>query len=219
MVGSNGNLGVFDFNLTKPLATTGGMVTTDQAVYADRLRILRSEGIRGDPWAHYYSPAASEFYEVYPSFDCRMNRVSVALGREHLRKVSMFHAIRGYYAALYQLGLSDLPELSLPEASSCVEHAWHRYIIRLNRAMLTIDRDAFLSRLRAENIGASYFIPLHLHPYYREIFGYSAGHFPRALAAYQQVIALPLYPGMTEGDVWDVIRAVRTIIERHRVTR
>jgi dTDP-4-amino-4,6-dideoxygalactose transaminase len=118
------------------------------------------------------------------------------------------------------LGLSDLPEITLPEPPTWGTHSWHLYVIQLNLDRLTIDRDVFVRLLREENIGVSvHFIPLHLHPYYRDRFGYRPTDFPNALQAYERVISLPLYPRMSEADVWDVIRAVRSIVDRHRAGR
>jgi perosamine synthetase len=220
-IGTIGDLTVFSFYAGKNMTTgEGGMVTTDSTEYADVLRVRRLHGISRDAWKRY-TAEGSWYYEVaYPGYKCNMTDVAAALGLQQLRKLDRFHAIRSYYASIYQLGLCDLPEVVLPEVEDGMQHAWHLYVIQLNLERLTIGRDHFVELLRRENIGTSvHFIPLHLHPYYRERFGYKPESFPRALEAYRRVISLPLYPRMTEADVWDVIRAVRSIVERHRVGR
>jgi len=221
LVGAIGDLTVFSFYAIKNLTTgEGGMITTDSDHYANVLRTRRLHGISRDAWQRY-SAEGSWHYEVeYPGYKCNMTDLSAALGLQQLQKLDMFHAVRTYYANLYNLGLSDLPELTLPEAPADGGHAWHLYIIHLNLDRLTIGRDTFIELLREDNIATSvHFIPLHLHPYYRDTFGYKPEDFPRALAAYRGAISLPLYPRMSEADVWDVIRAVRRIVERYRVRR
>ena len=83
-----------------------------------------------------------------------------------------------------------------------------------------IDRDAFMELMLEGGIETSaQCIPLHLHPRYRDVFGYEPGDFPHALQAYQTAVALPLDPRMSEADVWEVIATVRRIVEQYRVRR
>jgi dTDP-4-amino-4,6-dideoxygalactose transaminase len=221
VIGSISDLTAFSFYATKNITTgEGGMITTDSDEYADRLRVRRLHGISRDAWKRYTSEG-SWYYEVeYPGYKYNPTDINSALGLQQLRRSDRFHAVRTYYASLYQLGLSDVPEITLPEVPPWGSHSWHLYVIQLNLDRLTIDRDAFMRLLREENIGASvHFIPLHLHPYYRERFGYRPTDFPNALQTYRRAISLPLYPRMSEADVWDVIRAVRRIVESHRSRR
>src|SRR5262249_17378770 len=90
-----------------------------------------------------------------------------------------------------------------------VNPAWHLYPIQLNLAKLSADRSQIFKALRAENIGVNvHYIPVHLHPYYRDHLGSRPGEFPVAEAAYERLISLPMFHGMTEQDVEDVIAAV-----------
>ena len=221
VIGSIGDMTAFSFYATKNITTgEGGMITTDSDEYNDRLRVRRLHGISRDAWKRYTSEG-SWYYEVeYPGYKYNPTDINSALGLQQLRRSDRFHAVRSYYASLYQLGLSDVPEIALPEPAPWGSHAWHLYVIQLNLEQLAIDRDAFMRLLREENIGASvHFIPLHLQPYYRDTYGYRPTDFPNALQAYKRAISLPLYPRMSEADVWDVIRAVRRIVERHRARR
>jgi perosamine synthetase len=94
-----------------------------------------------------------------------------------------------------------------------VNPAWHLYPIRLNAAQLTADRAHIVRALRAENIGVNvHYIPVHLHPYYRDRFGYQGGEYPVAEAAYEQLISLPMFHGMSDQDVQDVIHAVGKVV-------
>jgi perosamine synthetase len=221
VIGSIGDMTAFSFYATKNITTgEGGMITTESAEYADRLRVRRLHGISRDAWKRYTSEG-SWYYEVeYPGYKYNLTDLAAALGLQQLRRADRFHAIRSHYASLYRRGLADLPELILPQAPPWGPHSWHLYVIQLDLDRLAIDRSEFIRLLRAENIGTSvHFIPIHLHPYYRERFGYTPAEFPNALRAYQRAISLPLYPRMSESDVEDVVRAVRSIVERHRVRR
>jgi dTDP-4-amino-4,6-dideoxygalactose transaminase len=221
MVGAIGDLTVFSFYATKNLTTgEGGMVTTDRDDFADRLRTRRLHGISRDAWKRY-TAEGSWYYEVdYPGFKYNMTDINAALGLQQLAKLDMFHELRLRYVSLYAKGLSEVAEVMRPTAPAHVDPAWHLYIIRVDPDRLTIDRNAFITALKNENIATSvHFIPLHLHPYYRKAFGYQPDDFPNALRAYQRAISLPLYPRMSEDDVWDVIGAVRRVVDANRAGR
>ena len=90
-------------------------------------------------------------------------------------------------------------------------------MIQLNLERLRISRNEFIELLKKENIGTSvHFIPLHLHPYYRDTFGYRPEDFPTASAVFERIISLPIYPKLTEADVQRVIDTVRTLVRQHR---
>jgi dTDP-4-amino-4,6-dideoxygalactose transaminase len=215
LVGGIGDMTVFDFSAGANITTgTGGMVTTDRSYFATRLRSRRVHGLKISGEAPPESGAWPEEVE-YPGYDYAMSDLNAALGLEQLRKLDRLHAIRSYYAAVYRLGLSDLPAVIPPEPRPEVEHAWHFYIIQLNLEHLTIDRDTFVRALRDQNIDARVnVLPVHMQPYYREALGYAPEHFPNAFQLYRRMVSLPLYPRMSEGDVWTVIRAVRRVVQR-----
>jgi dTDP-4-amino-4,6-dideoxygalactose transaminase len=120
-------------------------------------------------------------------------------------------------AAAYHAAFAGHPALNVPIARDHVRHVWHLYPLRLRLDALTIDRAAFIDELKARNIGTSvHFIPVHLHPYYRDRFGFKRGDFPVAEAAYDAEISLPIYPRMTDADVQDVVEAVLDVCERHK---
>jgi dTDP-4-amino-4,6-dideoxygalactose transaminase len=95
-----------------------------------------------------------------------------------------------------------------------MQHAWHLYMLRLNLEQLRIDRAQFLIELKNRNIGSSvHFIPLHIHPYYRETYGYKPEDFPVAYREYRREISLPIYSKMSDQDISDVIAAVVNIVD------
>ena len=220
MIGSIGDVTAFSFYATKNLTTAeGGMVTTDDAKLAERMRLLSLHGISRDAWKRY-SADGSWYYEVLEAgYKYNMTDIQAALGIHQLRRLEDFIRVRRRYAEMYTSAFAEMPEIIAPslEVEPGSRHAWHLYIIRIVKGALRIGRDRFIEELRAENIGASvHFIPLHLQPYYRDRYGYRRGDFPVAEAAYEGLISLPLYTTMTEEDVGDVIRAVKKIVARHR---
>jgi perosamine synthetase len=139
------------------------------------------------------------------------------MGVPQLRKCDLFWEIRQRYATLYNDGFRDLPEIILPCVKEDVQHAWHLYVIQLDQERLRIGRNEFIELLRKQNIASSvHFIPLHLHPFYRDTFGYRPGHFPVASAISERIVSLPIYSRMTEADVQNVIEVVRGIICEYR---
>ena len=213
-VGSLGDATAFSFYATKNLTTAeGGMLTTADAALAERARRLGLHGMSRDAWKRY-SVEGSWFYEVVEAgFKYNMTDIQAALGLVQLGKQPVFQARRAAIVAAYAAGLGDLPALQLPTARPEVDHAWHLYGIRLRPGALRITRAEAIEELRRRNIGASvHFIPLNLHPYYREHLGWAPGQFPVAEAAYAGAISLPLHPRLTDADVADVVAAVREIV-------
>jgi dTDP-4-amino-4,6-dideoxygalactose transaminase len=208
----------FSFYATKNLTTAeGGMITTDDDEYAEKMRIWTLHGISHDAWKRY-SAEGSWYYEVVaPGFKYNLTDVQAALGLHQLERIEMMTQRRGELVARYNAGLDELHEISLSVPRPYVRHAWHLCPIRLRLDRLTIDRAAFIEALKAEGIGTSvHFIPLHRQPYYRNRFGLDPSDFPVAEAAYHSLISLPLYTRMAEQDVDDVVEAVRRVAARNQ---
>jgi len=218
MVGTLGDVTAFSFYAIKNMTTgEGGMITTDHDRLAEGMRPLSLHGISRDAW-NRYTREGSWYYEVVSAgFKCNMTDVQAAIGLHQLARLNRFLEARRRYAALYDEAFAEIPEILTPIVNSEVCHAWHLYVIQLDLERLTIDRAQFIEALCAENIGTSvHFIPVHLHPYYRETFGFKPGDYPKAERVYERIISLPLYPRMTQKDVQDVIDAVTRIVRRHR---
>jgi len=218
LVGTIADITCFSFYSTKTITTgEGGMVTTADDAYAERMRIMSLHGINRDAWKRY-TAEGSWFYEVVRAgFKYNLTDVAAALGVVQLRKCDGFWASRRRLAARYHELLAGTPEVRVPAVRPDVEHAWHLYVVQLDSERLAIGRDAFIAALKERKIGASvHFIPLHLHPFYRDTFGYKPGDFPVAYGAYQRIISLPLYPRMTDADLGDVAEAVHAIAAAHR---
>ena len=208
---------VFSFYATKNLATgEGGMITVDDEELASRCRRLALHGMSRDAWQRYASEG-SWYYEVLePGYKQNMTDVQAALGIHQLRRLDGFIARRQQYARAYDEGFADLPGVATPVRRPGRSHTFHLYALRFSRD-LPIDRDTIIDELRRANIGTSvHFIPVHMHPYYRETYGYRRGDFPNAARIFDELVSLPLYPAMSDEDVASVIVAVRGIVEHHR---
>lgn len=218
MVGAIGDCTCFSFYATKNITTgEGGMITTDNPDWATRMRMMSLHGLSRDAWKRY-AAQGSWFYEVLsPGFKYNLTDMAAALGVAQLHKSDRLWKTRERYAALYDEGFRDLPEIIRPSSAAHVQHAWHLYVIQLDLDRLRIGRNEFIEQLVEENIGCSvHFIPLHLHPYYRNTWGYRPEDLPVANAAFQRIVSLPLYPKMTESDVQRVISVVRDVTQRYR---
>ncbi len=209
----------FSFYATKTLTTgEGGMICTDNDEWAERYRIMSLHGISRDAWKRYTAEGTWYYEIIAPGFKYNMTDVAAAMGLAQLRKVERMWKRRAEIARRYTEAFGELPEVEVPaDAPPDGQHAWHLYILRLNLDRLAIDRAQFIDRLKALNIGASvHFIPLHLHPYYRDKYGYRPEDFPVAYHEYQRIISLPIYSRMSDQDIQDVIDAVCHVIRQHR---
>ena len=216
-VGSMAHMTVFSFHPVKHITTgEGGMVTTDNAKFAETLRRFRNHGISSD--ARQRQSAGQWHYEmVLLGFNYRLTDIACALGIQQLRKLEANLARRRQIAERYAAAFRQIPEVITPAVRSEVNPAWHLYPIRLDRVELKADRGQVFQALRAENIGVNvHYIPVHRHPYYRERFGYRGGEYPVAEDAYERLISLPMFHGMSDQDVEDVIRAVEKVISHFR---
>ena len=208
-VGSLAHLTVFSFHPVKHLSTgEGGMVTTDDAGWAQMLRQFRNHGISSEARER----RGWQYEMVMLGFNYRLTDIACALGISQLTKIEANLARRREIAAQYAAALQGMPQLLLPCVRADVDPAWHLYPIRLNLGRLPATREQIFRALRAENIGVNvHYIPVHLQPYYRGRFGYRGGEYPVAENAYERLISLPMFHGMTDEDVGDVISAVEKV--------
>ena len=217
-IGTIGDITCFSFYATKTITTgEGGMATTENSEWAERMRMMSLHGISHDAWKRY-TKEGSWYYEIlYPGFKYNLTDIAAAIGIQQLKKCNDFWETRQRIAMNYAKAFADLQEIQLPACRNGVQHAWHLFVIQLNLERLKINRNQFIEALREKEIGTSvHFIPLHFHPYYRDTFGYKPEDFPNASTVFDRIISLPIYPKMTEGNVRDVIVAVRQIVQEYR---
>ena len=212
-VGSIADMTVFSFHPVKHITTgEGGMVATNNPKLAETLRRFRNHGISSE--ARQRQSAGQWHYEmVLLGFNYRLPDIVCALGIQQLKKLDANLARRREIAAVYTAAFRGIPGVIPPVVRPGANPAWHLYPIRLNLEKLTADRAQIFRALRAENIGVNvHYIPVHLHPYYREQFGYKGGEFPVAEDGYARLISLPMFHGMGNRDAEDVIEAVRKVV-------
>jgi dTDP-4-amino-4,6-dideoxygalactose transaminase len=217
LIGTIGDLTAFSFYSTKNITTAEGGMLTGKSELIEEARLWSLHGMDRDAWKRY-SSEGSWYYEVIrPGFKYNMPDVAAAIGIQQLRKLTRFQTRRKEIVSRYNEAFSQFEELQIPCKRADVEHAWHLYVIRLTLERLEINRNQFIEGLKARNIGTSvHFIPIHLHPYYRDKYDYKPDHFPIAYREYQRILSLPIYPKMTDQDVQDVIEAVVDVIMAHR---
>jgi len=218
VIGTIGDVTCFSFYATKTITTgEGGMVTTNDDRLAERMRIMTLHGISKDAWKRF-SAEGSWYYEILaPGYKFNMTDIAASLGICQLRRCDEFWECRQRYAQMYDGGFADVPEITVPYVELNVQHAWHLYVIQVEFEHLRIDRGDFVKELAGAGIGTSvHYMPLHMHPYYRETFGYQPDDLPVARAVYDRIVSLPIYPRMSEEDVDYVIHNVKRIIAENR---
>ena len=215
-IGSIGNLSAFSFYANKNLATgEGGMITTNSDQMASAIKPLSLHGLNKNAWARRSSKRIW-YYEVETQgYKCNMSDIQAAMGLCQLMKLDKQDAIRHKYAQLYTSRLSDIPGIVTPTEDAPARHAWHLYIIQLQAESLNISRDDFIDTMREENVECNvHYIPLHLFPAYQKRYGYRAGEFPAAEAAFNRVVSLPMHPGLTEEDIHIVVDTIKEVLAR-----
>jgi dTDP-4-amino-4,6-dideoxygalactose transaminase len=219
MIGSLSDFTCFSFYATKTLTTAeGGMLCTDNDAWAERCRIMALHGISHDAWKRYTAEGNWYYEIVAPGFKYNLTDIASAMGLAQLAKAERMLERRREIAARYNSVFGERPELQTPAERADSRHAWHLYPLRLNLDTLDIDRAQFVQGLKERNIGVSvHFIPLHIHPYYRDLYGHRPEDFPAAFDEYRRVISLPIYSKMSDQDVADVIAAVLEIVRSHAV--
>ena len=213
-IGGGSDAVAFSFYATKNLTTgEGGMVTTNNSALAESMRILCLHGITKDAW-NRYAQHGNWYYEVQAcGFKYNLSDIQSAIGIHQLRKQEHFIEVRTRYARLYSEALAGVPEVDIPPEPEWRRPAWHLYILRLNLELLDINRDEFIRELHRKGIGASvHFIPVPLHPFFKEYASRPENFCPRALALYPRLVSLPLYPAMSENQVSYVSRTVKEIV-------
>ncbi len=217
-IGSISRFTAFSFYATKNLTTgEGGMLTTTDGDAAQRLRTLRLHGLSHDAWKRYSAEGFRTYETVEPGYKYNLTDMQASLGLHQLARIETSLAVRERLWQAYDAAFTGLPAVELPPPARPGErHARHLYTILLRLERLRIDRQHFLDALKAENIGAGvHFVPVHLHAYYRQKYGYRPGCFLNAEAIGERIVSLPLSARVTEADVQDVVAAVRKVVSYH----
>jgi dTDP-4-amino-4,6-dideoxygalactose transaminase len=205
---------VFSFYANKTMTTgEGGMLVTRSDALAQRAKTMRLHGMSRDAFDRFTATVPSWYYEIVaPGFKYNLTDIAAALGIHQLKRLPVFQRQREMLAAAYDEALAGLPLILPPRAPPGQTHAWHLYAVRLADDA-AVERNVFIERLFAAGIGVSvHYIPLHLHPYWRDRYALTPAMFPHSQHAYERLVTLPLYTRMTLADVQRVAAAVRTAL-------
>jgi len=213
-IGGLADMTILSFHPVKHITTgEGGMILTDNKDFYQKLKTYRHHGIiksgldKG-PWYYDIDDLGHNF---------RLTDLQCALGISQLKKLDRFIARRREIAARYNKAFSEFTEFLTPFESHEVKAVYHLYVIQLKRERLIVSREQVFKALRAENIGVNvHYIPVHFLSFYQKKSAYKKGDFPRAEKYYEGAITLPIFPGMTDKDVEDVIQAVCKVIKYYR---
>ncbi|MBU4509828.1 UDP-4-amino-4,6-dideoxy-N-acetyl-beta-L-altrosamine transaminase, partial [bacterium] len=196
-IGSISDMTIFSFHPVKHITTgEGGMITTNNEKYYERLKLFRTHGItkEKDKLLNYDGPWYYEMQEL--GYNYRLTDFQCALGLSQLKKIDRIIQRRREIVQKYNCEFKDMPEIKIPQINPATSNpAWHIYMIQLNLKRLKVGRREIFEALRAENIGVNvHYIPVHLQPYYQKRFGYHKGDFPKAENYYSRAITLPIFP-------------------------
>lgn len=217
-IGRISPLTVFSFYATKTLTTgEGGMVTTDDDSLAERIQLMRLHGMSRDAWKRYTAEGNWRYDILEAGFKYNMTDLQAALGLVQLSKCDAMWRRREEIARRYNQALAPLEAYKTPDVAGDSQHAWHLYVILIERSQLRIHRDEVIEKLRERGIGtAVHFIPLHLQSYYQRTWGYRTGDCPVAEDYFDRCISLPIYPDMTNDDVDRVVEELQQIAIEYR---
>ncbi|MBN1574486.1 MAG: UDP-4-amino-4,6-dideoxy-N-acetyl-beta-L-altrosamine transaminase [Deltaproteobacteria bacterium] len=208
-VGSIADLTAFSFHPVKHITTgEGGMVTTDNLEFAERMRIFRNHGIDTDQKER--SEKGTWIYEMVGlGYNYRITDFQCALGLSQLKKLDGWVKKRREIAKRYDEAFSEQSNFKPLAVRPDVSHSYHLYVILLNLDLLKKGREEIFTGLRSRGIGVNvHYIPVHLQPYYRDNLGTGKGLCPVSEDAYERIISLPIFPSMSDGDVERVISEV-----------
>ena len=213
-IGQIGDLTCFSFYVTKNIITgEGGMVTTDNKDFANKIKIYALHGMSKDAWKRYSDDGYKHYEVIYPGFKYNMTDMQASLGMHQLKRIAKFDRIRQKIWDLYNEGFKDLP-VGLPAPfEKNTHHNKHLYTLLIDKNKAGISRDKFMQKLHQRGIGTGvHFIPVHRHKYYRERFGFRAGDYPNAEYIGERTVSLPMSAKLSWLDANKVVKIVRGVI-------
>jgi dTDP-4-amino-4,6-dideoxygalactose transaminase len=218
MVGSLGDITCFSFYATKTITTgEGGMVTTENPEFAEKIRMLSLHGITKDAWKRYSAQGSWRYDIMEVGYKYNLTDLQAALGLTQLAKCDAMLSRRAQIAQFYDTAIKSLDAFEVLPLPQDIGHAWHLYILQVAPSVLRIDRDQVIDQLKQRGIGTSvHFIPLHLHSLYQKRLGYILGQFPNAEERFNRAISLPIYAAMTDADANRVVEALNDIETKFR---
>ena len=214
-IGNISQITCFSFYVTKNVITgEGGMVTTNNPDYADKIKMYGLHGMSRDAWKRFSDDGYKHYQVVFPGFKYNMMDLQAAIGMHQLERVEKNFARRKEIWQIYDEAFAELPiDLPMVQDKHGSVHARHLYTLMIDEERCGISRDMFMELLHQDNIGTGvHYVGVHLHQYYRQHFGYRAEDFPNATWISDRSVSIPLSPNLSDKDVNDVVEMVRTHI-------
>ncbi|WP_307282610.1 DegT/DnrJ/EryC1/StrS family aminotransferase [Labrys wisconsinensis] len=217
-IGTIGDATCFSFYANKTVTTgEGGMVATRDPDLAKRVRLMAHNGIDRSGTTQTGVRRSWRYDIKAPGYKANMTDLAASIGIRQLERCDAFRDARARWADAYTEGLRDLEAIRTPRPGADVRSSWHLYVIQLELDQLRVGRDAFIDLLEAKGVGSSvHFMPLHLHSYYRDTFGCQPEDLPNAARAYERILSLPIFPGLSREDVGYVVETIASIVRDHR---
>jgi perosamine synthetase len=218
--GNTAAVSCFSFYANKTITTgEGGMAVTADPELAARMRQLSLHGLSHDAWGRYSGNGSWDYRIMAPGYKYNMTDVAAAMGIHQLARAEQMRVARENIVREYLERLRDVEELELPPVDSNRIHAWHLFPIRLRLETLSADRDTFIRELNRAGVSCSvHWRPLHLHPYYKDSFGWRHHDLPVASEVWRRIVSLPLFSSMRADEIETVINSVRAVCGRLRTT-
>lgn len=216
-IGTIGDMTCFSFHPVKNMTTgDGGAVVTDNKEFADRLSILRVNGMDKESWKRNTTNGTWDYAITTLGFKYHMNDISAALGIWQLKKLDSNNKIRKTLSEKYDKELNGNKVIKTPTRAQNIKHAYNLYPILIDTSKLSITRNELMEKMKTYNVGTVvYYRPLHTHKFYSELLGYKQGDFPVAEKVFEQIICLPMYAGMRTKDVSYVSDLLKQLIKNY----
>lgn len=211
------DLTCFSFYVTKNIVTgEGGMITTGNRNFADKIKTLALHGMSRDAWKRYSDDGYKHYEVVCPGYKYNMMDIQAAIGLHQIQRIDKYDKKRQKIWNLYNKNFGNLPIIVPAPSAPYIKHAKHLYTILIDKEKTGMSRDEFMKELHLRGIGSGvHFLPIHLHHYYRERWGYKKGLFPNAEYVGERTVSLPFGAKLTENDVCKVIKAVKEILYKN----
>ena len=218
MIGSGDNLTCFSFYATKNITTAeGGMVVSNNKELIDKIKVYALHGMSKDAWKRYKDDGYKHYQVIYPGFKYNMTDLQASLGLHQIKKIDRFNTRRNELWKLYTDNFKALPLILPARPEEDTVHAQHLFPVLIDQKRAGISRDEFMYELHKQGIGTGvHFVPVHLHQYYTDKFGFKAGDYPNAEYIGERTVSLPFSPKLSDADVKRVIKTVADILKVNR---
>jgi len=208
----------FSFYANKTITTgEGGMAVTDDSALAHRMKLMSLHGLSHDAWGRYSGQGTWDYKIIAPGFKYNLTDLAASIGIHQLARAKNLRLKREAIAKRYLELLADVDTLELPPVDKNRMNSWHLFVIRLRTEQLFESRTEIMNLLSKRGVNCSvHWRPLHLHPYYRDTFGWRSEAFPAATREWERLISLPIFPGMTSNEVEYVATTVKNVCTASR---